>query len=405
MAGRWTGGRKGILAVVALAVAGGGWFVAKPGESVGESDPAGRAERDDRSDDPPSGKHRRERDAPATLADEIRRLVATAKPPGRGELGNERLAELLRRLAEIDPREAIDLAEKHAHLHGRPELAAEIFAGWSDRESAALRWFDALPPGDLRQRLVPVRVASLASDQPEEALALAGELPGYEGGDEGLPEVGRWDDGDEFDGQLREQAYAKIFREWAVSDPVAAAARAAALEHPVWRNLALQEVAAKWMLKDPAAALEWARNLAAVPDRQSALEGVMAEWAGHDPAAAAEFLTGLEAGPQRSHWQELLGERWAATEPAAALEWAEALDDDAGKATLVRTMLARVMESDSREAADFAIGLNDPAARKEGMELVLSHWAATDAEGLAGWLESLPEGVAGDEARAILSAE
>ena len=410
MAGRWMGSRNMILAMVAVAVAAGLWGLTGPG-GKGDGNEGAEAEpaADRASPTSPggriSGKNRRDAGAADALAEEIRRLLATAEPLGRGELGNERLAALLRELAETDPRQAIELAEAHGHLHGQPELAAELFAGWFDRESAAREWFDTLPPGELRGRLVPVMVASLASDRPEEALAFAAELPGYDGRFETLPEAGRWDEGDEFDGQLREQAYAKIFREWAASDPAAAAARAAALEHPIWRNLALQEVASKWMLKDPASALEWAAGRAGEADRRSVMEGLLPEWAGQDPAAAASYLTGLEDGPQRRRWQEVVGERWAADQPAAALEWAVALPDEAERGTLVRTMLAKVMEAGPREAADFALGLPDGGTRKEGMELVISRWAAEDAAGLAAWLDGLPEGTASDEARAVLSAE
>jgi len=45
----------------------------------------------------------------------------------------------------------------------------------------ARAWLDALPAGSLRVQLVPLVVSSLASEHPEEAIALAGELPGYDG--------------------------------------------------------------------------------------------------------------------------------------------------------------------------------------------------------------------------------
>jgi hypothetical protein len=164
--------------------------------------------------------------------------LRAASPVTRGQLRNDTVIELLRRLAELDPQAAIEFATQHPELHGQADLAAELFAGWQDRDKgSALDWLSALPPGSLRVQLLPLVVSDLASEHPEEAIALAGELPGYDGELDMLAAFGPWNESDEVEGQVRERAYASIFREWASHDPQAAATRANGLEDPLSRTL------------------------------------------------------------------------------------------------------------------------------------------------------------------------
>lgn len=337
---------------------------------------------------------------------EIQRLLACAQPVGRGELRNDGVIQLLHQLAEHDPAAAIEFAVQHPELHGQADLAAELFGGWLDRnEGSARDWLGGVPPGDLRVQVVPILVAHWASEQPEEALALAGELPGYDGELDPLRPFGNWNHGDEIEGRVRERAYAGIFGEWAGSDPVAAAQRATALEDPLLRNLAMQEVAAKWILKDSAAALQWMNELPAGPVRNSALQGMMAGWTAQDPRAAASFLTALDESSERTEWLRLLGENWSSSDPKTALAWAAKLPGENERNQIVQAMLAKVAESDTRDAADFVLTLPAGPSRTQGMEMVLARWSANDAEGLRAWLDGLSSGAAREEAMAVLSAE
>ncbi|BCU79274.1 hypothetical protein [Luteolibacter sp. LG18] len=238
---------------------------------------------------------------------EIRGQLDAAAPVARGQIRNDSVIDLLRRLAELDPEAAIAFTRDHPELHGDPGLAAELFAGWLDRrETEARGWLDNVPTGALRTQLVPLVVSSLASEHPEDALALAGELPGYDGDLGILAAFGPWTASDELDAQPRERAYAAVFREWAASNPTAAAARAQGLEDPLCRNLALQEVAGKWMLKDAPAAIQWARAQPVGPDRNSALQGLLGEWIRQSPHEAKAYLLSLEDSQERTHWLTML---------------------------------------------------------------------------------------------------
>lgn len=252
-----------------------------------------------------SGREKRRASGHSDQIEGIRTALESASPVARGQLRNDTVIELLRRLAELDPQAAIEFAAKHPELHGQADLAAELFAGWLDGDKVSARdWLAALQPGTLRVQLVPLIVSNLASEQPEEAIALAGELPGYDGELDTLAAFGPWHASDEVEGQVRERAYASIFREWASHDPQAAATRATGLEDPLCRTLAIQEVAAKWMLKDANAAIRWAQAQSPGPDRESALQGILAEWMQRDPTGAKTYLLSLADSPRRDRWLE-----------------------------------------------------------------------------------------------------
>ncbi len=337
---------------------------------------------------------------------EIHRLLAEAKPLGHGEIQNEGVIELLRQMAKYDPAAAIEFAEQHPELHGKLDLVAELFGGWIEQNELSARdWLNEIPAGNLRVQVVPVLVAHLASEQPEEALALAGELPGYDGELDPLRSFGKWNHGDVIEGRVRERAYAEIFGEWAGSDPLAAAARATELEDPLLRNLAMQEVAAKWIRKDSAAAIEWMNQLPAGAVRNSALQGLMPEWTAQNPQSAASFLATLADSPERNEWLRSLGENWSSSDPTTALAWATRFPGEEERNLIVQTVLAKVAESSGRRAADLVLTLPAGAARAQGMELVLSRWRANDADAVSAWVNALPRESQREEARAILTAE
>jgi len=391
-----------LLAATLAAVAGGGLrLVSRPGGvSSGKQETqefAGRARRE-----------RREESAKARLPDlkELQRLLGAARPLGHGELRNEEVIGLIHQLAEHDPAAAIGFAAEHPELHGRSDLAAELFGGWLCADERSARdWLGGIPAGDLRVQAVPVLVAHLASNQPEEALALAGELPGYDGALDPLRPFGKWDHGDEIEGRVRERAYAGIFGEWAGSDPVAAASRATALEDGLLRNLAMQEVASKWFRGDSDAAIGWMKGLPPGPVRNSALQGLMPEWTARDPQATASFLAALDDSPERNEWLGILGGNWSSADPSAALAWAAGLPGEGERNQVVQTVLAQVAESGGRQAADLVLTLPASAARTQGMELVLARWRANDAEAVNAWVNALPRESLREEARAVLSAE
>lgn len=359
----------------------------------------------------PASKRRERSDTPPSMSRaedlrDIRRLLASARPLAPGELRNESVIELLRRLAEHDPAAAIEFSHQHPELHGQGDLVAELFGGWlAANEWEACDWLGGIPTGELRLQVVPVLVSHLASDKPEEALALAGELPGYDGVLDPLRPFGNWDHGDEIEGRVRERAYAGIFGEWAGSDPFAASARASGLEDPLLRNLAMQAVASKWIRKDASAAIEWMKLLPTGVDRNSALQGLMPEWTAQDPQSASTFLSALPESPERREWLRLLGENWGSTDPKTAMAWALRIPGEDERSQVVQTVLAKVTETGGRQAADYVLALPPGATRAQGMEMVLARWRADDAAAVNAWVNALPLESQRAEARAVLAVE
>jgi len=75
-----------------------------------------------------SGREKRRTSGQSDRLEAIRNALASATPVARGQLRNETVIELLRRLAALDPQAAIEFAAQHPELHGQADLAAELFA-------------------------------------------------------------------------------------------------------------------------------------------------------------------------------------------------------------------------------------------------------------------------------------
>ena len=337
---------------------------------------------------------------------EIRAHLAAASPLPPGALRDEAIIRLLRELAATDPAEAVAFACEHPEVHGQAGLATELFAGWLEKDEAgALAFAGAFARGEARDGFVAAVASHLASQDPERALSLAGELPGYDGDISSLPPAGRWDESDEIAGSVREHAYAGIFREWAASDPAAAVVRACGLSDPLLRNLALQEIGGKWVLKNPEAAVAWATGFAESRDRDSAVEGIIGEWTRHAPRSAAAFIERSGAAPGRDAWLGILATNWTDERPREALDWAAGISSDKDRRHAIRAVLAGIGGQGLRKAADFAVTLPAGPARREGMELVLVRWAAEDAAAFNEWAAALPQEELRREVRGILSAK
>lgn len=337
---------------------------------------------------------------------EIRAHLAAAPPLPPGALRDEAIIRLLRELSATDPAEAVTFACQNPEVHGQAGLATELFAGWLEKDEAgALAFAGAFARGEARDGFVAAIASHLASQDPEKALAMAGGLPGYDGDISLLPPAGRWDESDEIDGSVREHAYAGIFREWAASDPAAAAARASGLSDPLLRNLALQEIGRKWVLKDPDTAAKWATAFPEGRDRDSAVEGIIGEWTRLAPRNAAAFLEHSGKAPGREAWLGILAANWTDAQPKEALDWAAGISSQEDRRHAVRAVLSGISGQGLRKAADFATTLPAGPVRREGMELVLVRWAADDAAALNEWTAALPQEELRREVREILSAK
>jgi hypothetical protein len=136
----------------------------------------------------------------------------------------EALEALCLKIAERDPRAALDMVERFG-LDDQPGVIVEnLVAQWAEVDaSAALDWITQRPAGDAQERLISRVAFALAGSDPHEAARLIGEQMGP--------------------GPLQTEAAASLVQRWWAVDPAAAADWVEGLAEGPLRDRALQELA------------------------------------------------------------------------------------------------------------------------------------------------------------------
>ncbi len=398
------------------------------------------------------------------------------------EIWCERAAPAAARWAlAIAPGEAINAAARSRYI-------TQAATAWArDDFASAWAWAGAIADAKLRQSLLLGLLAQLASTDPQKALAL---LPT---GDEPLERAARrsifqtWAERDPaaairglgtsiLDERGQEWSVQQVLAKWAVKDPKAALAWAAAqppadgesyrsvlanigwqltnspeavrpfvdalLAHDdfVGRAGALQNIVGAWIRNDPQATVAW---LDTVPDvalrsdlasrafaylepgkpdqllalaqrlptevRDQTLAQHLSAWAKKDPDAALAWLAANPApelaAASRKVEGVLLG-TLAASDPQAALARWQTLPADAPRAEIASLLALSWAKNDPAAAARwFARQLpadlaQNPAYAQQSRELgrIASGWAIRDPAGYAEWTQTLPEGIARNQA-------
>jgi hypothetical protein len=300
----------------------------------------------------------------------IRDLLAALEPVLPGEKENSTAIELLQWWAEIDPVAAIVFAHANPALHGREELAVELFIRWLDaRGAVGIGWASALPHGELRSRLWPTVISLVAETRPREALAMASEL----------------------EGENRRRALSAIFAEWSSVDPERAMAEAQTLTTTEERSLATNQVIARWADHDLAAAVAWVKRLPPPGDPGSIdvlvspLEILLEKWTAQMPIDAARYLVSLPDGPRRIHMLSTTAGQWAQQHPREALTWAAGLAADFDRTVALGGVLSAVAESDAAGAANLALTLAPGADQQKSFELIIDQWSARAPDQFTSW--------------------
>jgi hypothetical protein len=237
-----------------------------------------------------------------------------------------------RRWAEIDPEGAL---KDWTEGKGKPPGDA-FFGAWAKSNPAgALRWFSALPEGELRREASVAVLDRIAKADPQRALDFANQLS--DGKDQSL---------------LVTRALAAL----GGKDPTTALAAAQSLPEGPGRKIGLDSVvtqvattnleeaqrlakelppntlsgagsviAGALVRQSPESALEWAATLPEGTTKASAYAGIAREWAGRDVTAAASWLDGLSKGPERDSAVASFANRTAPRDPEGATAWASTL--------------------------------------------------------------------------------
>ena len=163
----------------------------------------------------------------------VRRLLDwAARDAGAATLWADRLADPEQRrealqaicfkIAERDPRAAVDMAETF-DLAGDPGVAANLVAQWSATDAdAALAWVEQGPPGDARDELVARVAFALSAAEPGRAAQVVEEHMSA--------------------GSLQAEAAASVLQQWMRRDAAAAARWAEGLPPGELRDRARREL-------------------------------------------------------------------------------------------------------------------------------------------------------------------
>lgn len=203
---------------------------------------------------------------------------------------------------------------------------------------------------DAEERLA--RIASLASQAPGEAEALAMKLEGRE----------------------RDDALAMLSTELARTHAAEAVRVASSIEDAVGRGNSLGFALAQWASSDADAVFNWL----VATDEADAIKAAAERMA--LPALA-------EVDPERvAHWIAEGKATPEATEAAAV------------------TTVQRWVQRDPNAAARWVASFEDVRLLHDGMEALVSGWVKDAPDEPSGWIETLPEGLAKDEACAAYAA-
>lgn len=341
----------------------------------------------------------------------------------------------LKQWALVDPVRAIEqLNQMGPWFHDRNDIIESILSAWSATDpDIALRYANALPVGDFRNRALESCVLTRAESDPFAALNLAQSFP---------------------DGSWRNELVIRLFSCWSVNDPEAAFAACSQLPSGSLKEESLQQIMRAKVSVNPAAAADYVRNLPPGSYRQELVAGLSREWASRDLGAALALAQSLPSGQERlaalesaiSSWaysdpQSALqyaqqnpalpkdvfwsiADKWAGKDFQAALQWGESLEPGAVKDEVLIALIERSSWNDPQTAArlcaalasqqlpgenittiadsmsrysisdtvTWACGLKDEASRGAAIDQISKQWAASDPKGLAAYALNMPEG-------------
>lgn len=232
---------------------------------------------------------------------------------------------LLTQWAQADPDGALQFA---AGNRGFEYVAEDVFQELAGKNfNDALARAQAIPGQELRYRALRGTLANKADTDPRAALELAKTLGEFRG-NEPLTSV--------------------IFRQWAATDPQAAAAAASASVESGeggWRS-PVNSVVQTWATQDPVAAANWSLAISNPEAQSRSIAQVMREWTRQDPNAAANFINKLESGAAHDAAVAGLAQALVATDPSTALSWTGTIIDDQTRQQTLQRLSPVVMWRD-----------------------------------------------------------
>ncbi len=285
----------------------------------------------------------------------------------------------------------------------RSEIRQALLSSWTRRDLPGMAgWFGKRNAADeMHQEARELLTQTLAGRAPAD---------GFSWMEKSLPEA------------VRQELYGSFFRQWANTDPTAAAAKLRQLAEmspgvPVWNDL-IGQVVAQWANTDLNRAVAWTKALPEGPDKarilvqlsyrwvesdpraaatyastQNApdlLKVVVGKWAENDPRTAADWANGLPAGGERKGAIVSMAASWAQKDPQAAAAYVGGLSAEDAKTPAALAVVAVWANANPAEAAKWVAQMPEGAVRELALGQLMSAWTGSSAEGASQWLKKLP---------------
>ena len=269
------------------------------------------------------------------------------------------MAALFERWAMVDPAASIAFVNSCKSRSFQKSAAASCFGalGKIDPDRALLE-FEKLPQGEIRETAGVQLVSALADVDPAAACDLLQK--------ESSP------------GVFGDYYISEVFAKWAKTDPVAAAARLAAMPKERVGDRSASILAASWAQKDPEAALKWAKSLKGDWKSNSTSE-VYKVLARDDAAAAWERLKG-EPGHLRGKIVGRILDIVADENPPKAMAMLMGMGNKSEQRIATDSFLQGLSWNDTRLAFEVIEQVKDPVMRREklGDQLYYAAWMGPD---------------------------
>ncbi len=370
----------GLLAVSFLAFA--GLFSRNDGRdrdrtAVDLENPAPKSALARKADNAPSEQ------APASYFSALEAVLAETDPARR--------RQLLAQWAEsVDADQIGDMLEKTGPIPNqelKTEARAALLSRWSMCDLAGVvMWFcNQSGNDDLHQQALNLLGLELAG---RASVAMVSWM------EQSLPELGR------------KELYGPFFRQWAKTDPLAAAYAAAGQNDPklfsavawtwaesdpraaaAWisglpagetRNAATVSIAATWGEKNPMAAAAYASSLPQGNTHDTAVSVVVTAWATADPGRAAQWVGQFPESSLREQAMKCLISAWTSNNTAQAAQWLNSLPQSHSRDVAVNTFSGALIQKDPGTAFQWAEKISDETLRNQQLQSVASAWLAWD---------------------------
>lgn len=291
-----------------------------------------------------------------------------------GEAAGIALAEVLEEGTNSDPKLVAENVEKIKDRKTRLKLIHEIGEEWGERDpDAALEWAKDLDEGketaigeiaesvlrvdaDRAQEILDLIPDSSQRDDVMQQIARARAVADVEQAIEWLSSLPAED---------RSTAWSGVAREWAQTDPEAAALYAANSDDPAVRDQLVAAASYVWGQRDPAEAAAWAQGLEGKA-QSSAMYRIVESWSRDDPAQAGDFVTSSLNGELRDTMTQRVVSRWMRSDAVEACAWVDQIPRGEVRDSAVRALVGSIGQEFPETALQWAHTIHD-GERRENM--------------------------------------